>query len=78
VTNQPLDRDLETTAYYVAAEAITNAVKHAEAGRIVLDVDVVESQLHVRVTDDGSGRQPSVLDLGWPGWSTGSALTVGG
>ena len=56
VTNQPLDRDLETTAYYVAAEAITNAIKHAEAARITLDVDVVESRLHVRVTDDGCGR----------------------
>jgi signal transduction histidine kinase len=56
VTRQPLDPDLETTAYYVAAEAITNAIKHAEAGRITLDVDVVESRLHVRITDDGSGR----------------------
>ena len=56
VTDRRLDLDLETTAYYVAAEAITNAIKHAEANSITLDVDVVESQLHVRVTDDGSGR----------------------
>jgi signal transduction histidine kinase len=58
VTDRRLDLDLETTAYYVAAEAITNAIKHAEATRIALDVDVdvVASQLHVRVSDDGSGR----------------------
>ncbi|MEO6511082.1 MAG: histidine kinase [Nocardioides sp.] len=56
VTSVPLDPDLETTAYYVAAEAITNAIKHAEARRITLEVDVVDRRLHVRVTDDGTGR----------------------
>jgi signal transduction histidine kinase len=56
VTDHPLDPNLETTAYFVAAEAITNAIKHAEAARITLEVDVVESRLHVRVTDDGCGQ----------------------
>jgi signal transduction histidine kinase len=50
-----LDPDLETTAYYVAAEAITNAVKHAEAQHIALDVSAAGGELYVRVTDDGSG-----------------------
>ena len=44
-----------TTAYYVASEAITNAVKHAEATRIVLQVVRRDGQLLVRVTDDGQG-----------------------
>ena len=56
VTATDLDQDVETTAYYVAAEAITNAVKHAEATTITLDVDVVDGQLRVRVADDGNGR----------------------
>ena len=56
VSAADLDQDVETTAYYVAAEAITNAVKHAEATTITLDVDTVGGQLHVRVTDDGNGR----------------------
>src|SRR4029077_16116462 len=51
-----LDQDVETTAYYVAAEAITNAVKHAEATTITLDVDVVDGHLRVCITDDGNGR----------------------
>ena len=50
-----LDMDLETTAYYVAAEAITNAVKHADAHLITLDVDSRAGLLHVRVADDGVG-----------------------
>ncbi len=56
VTAGDLDTDVETTAYYVAAEAITNAVKHAGAHHIALDVDAVEGQLRVRVSDDGSGQ----------------------
>ena len=55
MTTADLDEDIETTAYYVAAEAITNAVKHADAATITLDVDVVDGQLRVRITDDGNG-----------------------
>jgi len=56
MTATDLDEDVETTAYYVAAEAITNAVKHAEAATITLDVDVVDGHLRVCITDDGNGR----------------------
>lgn len=60
----PVDMDVEdvrlpdpiaTTAYYVASEAITNAVKHAEATRIVLQVVRRDDRLLVRVTDNGRG-----------------------
>jgi signal transduction histidine kinase len=56
VTAADLDPDLETTAYYVAAEAITNAVKHASAQSITLDVWSLDGELRVRITDDGSGQ----------------------
>lgn len=55
VTAEQLQPDVETTAYYVAAEAITNAVKHADARHITLEVELVEAHLHVRVRDDGRG-----------------------
>jgi signal transduction histidine kinase len=47
--------DLQTTAYYVASEAIANAVKHSRAERIVLHVDARGNDLYVRVEDDGVG-----------------------
>jgi signal transduction histidine kinase len=50
-----LDGDLQTTAYYVASEAIANAVKHSRAERIALHVDARGSDLYVRVKDDGVG-----------------------
>ena len=55
VNETPGDADLQTTAYYVAAEAIANAVKHSHATRIVLHVDARGDDLYVRVEDDGVG-----------------------
>jgi signal transduction histidine kinase len=55
VDDAPLPDAVATTAYYVASEAITNAVKHAEATRIELRVIRRNGQLLVRVTDDGCG-----------------------
>lgn len=55
VSETPLDGNLQTTAYYVASEAITNAVKHSQATRIALHVDARGEDLYVRVEDDGVG-----------------------
>ncbi len=55
IDDGPLPDAVATTAYYVASEAITNAIKHAEATRIVLQVVRRDGQLLVRVTDDGRG-----------------------
>ena len=46
---------LATTAYFVISEALTNAVKHAEANRIGLEVSRLNGHVVVRVTDDGRG-----------------------
>ena len=55
VDGRPLPDAVATTAYFVASEAITNAVKHAEASRILLQVVRRDDQLLIRVTDDGCG-----------------------
>jgi signal transduction histidine kinase len=47
--------DVETAAYFVACEGLTNAVKHAHAKRVVLRVARENGRLVVRVTDDGVG-----------------------
>jgi signal transduction histidine kinase/ketosteroid isomerase-like protein len=50
-----LPEPIELAAYYVVAEALTNAVKHAGASSAVVTVDSGEGLLRVRVSDDGSG-----------------------
>ena len=67
VTAGQLDPDLETTAYYVAAEAITNAVKHADPRHILLRVDKEDGELRVRIVDDGVGEAAPVTGSGLAG-----------
>ena len=47
--------DCELTAYYVIAESITNAIKHARAGRISVQGEKCDHWLRVTVSDDGRG-----------------------
>ncbi|MCF7552294.1 ATP-binding protein [Pseudonocardia sp. WMMC193] len=55
----PPDDDLspavQTTAYFVVAEALSNAVKHADASRIGVRIHRDGSDLHLEVRDDGRG-----------------------
>jgi signal transduction histidine kinase len=45
----------ETTAYFIACEALSNAVKHAEATRIRVAVVDRSDRLVVHIADDGRG-----------------------
>ena len=46
----------ESTAYFVVAEALTNAAKHASAAAVTVDAAVTGDRLVVRVSDDGGGN----------------------
>jgi signal transduction histidine kinase len=46
---------IEVAAYRIVAEALTNAVKHADAGHVRARVEVSGSCVVVEVGDDGSG-----------------------
>jgi signal transduction histidine kinase len=54
-----LPEQVETAAYYVVSEALTNAAKHAAASVVRIRVDTVEADgagvLRVEVRDDGRG-----------------------
>jgi len=50
-----LDVPAEATAYYVVAEAVANAQKHAHASSIRVRVSVHHAALRVEVADDGVG-----------------------
>ena len=44
-----------TAAYRIAQEALTNAVRHARAVSVKVELRVVHHQLVLKVTDDGQG-----------------------
>ena len=50
-----LDAEIETIAYRVAREALTNVVKHAAATRVHLELRATASALELCVHDDGRG-----------------------
>lgn len=46
---------VESTVYFVIAEALANVVKHAEAGSGSVRIEIAGSSLHLEVGDDGCG-----------------------
>ena len=66
-----------TTAYYVASEAVTNAVKYADAAQISLSVQRQNGELRVLVRDDGCGGATVRSGSGLAGLAD-RVLAVGG
>ncbi len=55
----PLGPVLQVTGYRVVQEALSNALRHAEAKRIEIRGDLTATQLILSVTDDGQGFEPA-------------------
>jgi signal transduction histidine kinase len=55
VCRERLPAAVEATAYFVAAEALANVTKHAQASRVTLGVARANGRLAVVVADDGIG-----------------------
>jgi signal transduction histidine kinase len=62
-----LPLSVQTTAYFVIAEALTNASKHARPDRIAVRVAVGEGRATVEVRDDGSGGVDTARGSGLSG-----------
>jgi signal transduction histidine kinase len=54
-----LPTDVETALYRIVQEALTNVVKHAEAGRVSIVLAHRDRSVAVVVEDDGSGFDPA-------------------
>jgi signal transduction histidine kinase len=54
-----LDEVVEANAYFLASEAVTNALKHAQTARIEVCVSHEGDALQVEVVDDGRGFDPA-------------------
>ncbi len=80
-----LPEQIEVAAYYVVAEALTNAAKHAQASTVTVTVDTARADrsdlLQVEVHDDGRGGAELALGTGLLGLkdrveALGGAITV--
>ncbi|HEX4189150.1 MAG TPA: GAF domain-containing sensor histidine kinase [Solirubrobacteraceae bacterium] len=57
--------DLETALYRIVQEALTNAHKHGEARRAVVEIHEDDICVHVLVRDDGKGFDPTAKTDGF-------------
>jgi signal transduction histidine kinase len=78
-----LDGTVEATAYFVFAEAVTNAQKYARASTIWVRATVVGTVLRVEVVDDGVGGAVASAGSGLQGLSDrvealGGSLEIAG
>ena len=84
MTAGPLPAAIEAAVYFVCAEALTNATKHAKATRIDVDVSTLDASVVVEITDDGIGGAETSVGSGiggirdrveaLGGWSSVSSL----
>jgi signal transduction histidine kinase len=55
LTDGSLSPAVESTAYFVIAEALANALKHSGAEDLAVRLELVDGRLLVEVRDDGAG-----------------------
>jgi signal transduction histidine kinase len=55
VPAERLPAEIEASAYFIVAEALTNVVKHAHAASAQVRASVQDGTLCVEIRDDGSG-----------------------
>jgi len=55
VSDKRFSEAVETTAWFIVCEAVTNAVKHARGARVRISIDQFGERVLIRVCDDGRG-----------------------
>jgi signal transduction histidine kinase len=55
IADERFPAEIEASAYFIVAEALTNIVKHADATRAEVRTSVQDGMLRVEVRDDGIG-----------------------
>jgi two-component system sensor histidine kinase UhpB len=53
-----VEGDLATAIYRIMQESLTNALRHAQASEIDMQVEILEGYVHVDVRDNGVGPHP--------------------
>lgn len=72
-----LPPEIESTAYFVVSEALTNAVRHAAATRIQISGRLTEQRLALTIVDDGKGSAEPSLGTGMRGLADRVAVVAG-
>jgi signal transduction histidine kinase len=66
-TDRRLPDPVEVAAYYVVAESLANAAKHAQASTVDVGVNIEGHNVHLSIRDDGIGGADSAKGSGLTG-----------
>ena len=58
-----LDADLETTAFRIVQEALSNSVQHSSATQLRVSLAVRKDELKIKVADNGKGFDVGTIVL---------------
>jgi PAS domain S-box-containing protein len=64
---QPLRPPIKDEVYRIGREALVNAFRHSGARRVDIELEYADSDLRLRVRDNGCGIDPEVLEAGREG-----------
>ena len=64
---KPLQPLIQDEIYRIGREALINAFCHSQAQRVELELEYADSNLRMRIRDNGCGIDPQVLDRGREG-----------
>ncbi|AXC10357.1 Adenylate cyclase [Acidisarcina polymorpha] len=67
VTGEPriLHPAVNDELYSIGREALTNAVRHADATQVILELGFDDSQVRLRCRDNGRGVSPQIVEAGF-------------
>jgi signal transduction histidine kinase len=74
---RPLPADVDTCAFRIIQEAVTNVVRHAGTPRCRVSIDQRDDELAIEVTDDGCGPATTGSGYGIAGMRERAALLHG-
>jgi len=64
---RPLHLAVQYEIYRIGREALINAFRHSQATRVEVELEYADSELRMRVRDNGCGVDPRVLETGREG-----------
>jgi len=64
---QPLQAPIKDELYRIGREALVNAFRHSGAKRVDFELEYADSDLRMRIRDNGCGIDPRVLEAGREG-----------
>jgi len=64
---RPLHLAIQHEIYRIGREALINAFRHSQATRVEVELEYSDSELRMRVRDNGCGVDPRMLDAGREG-----------